>query len=174
MRVYDVRNLIDQSVVDDWEYVQTETTIFRQQVVTSGGSGEGTQIETREHYSIAVYQEDVSLTLAWGLDYRGGESWEESAWKHAFPDPKVYGYFADVQWNGVVIERHLLLSVDGGRYVLPSGRPQTKQSVGADWPTLIGYTASPHEAHVARLVHSLPGAREDFDAGLRRAKITVQ
>jgi hypothetical protein len=86
----------------------------------------------------------------------------------------------DVFWCGALVDRHLLLVVDGGRAVLPNfhrGSINTGQLDSED----VGKTATASEVRVARLAHCLGnnigsfeedhGFGESFDHYFERARI---
>jgi hypothetical protein len=78
-----------------------------------------------QHDNLLVYRDDVALTIQWGMrpNYqhlqlkRVSELWQEAS----FLDESIHIYRADVFWNGTLIDRENVVSVDGGRALLPLG-----------------------------------------------------
>lgn len=78
-----------------------------------------------QHDSLLVFRDDVSLTIQWGMrpNYQHeqlrtvSELWHEAS----FPDESIRIYRADVFWNGSLIDRENVVSVDGGRALMPLG-----------------------------------------------------
>ena len=115
--------------------------------------------------SLWVYGSDVAISLALGAPHNQGEGWTHEKWSHAFPDRKVYGHYAELRYNGSPAHADLLLSVDGGRAVLPSGR---LLDGGA------GMAATRQEMAFARLVDQIErGARSQFQDYVDRANISL-
>jgi hypothetical protein len=63
-------------------------------------------------------------------------------------------------WNGVLVDRHYLTAVDGGRVILPLPKPIHEQRDGKT--TVVRYEVTRFHRAFARLIHNAePG--EDFD-----------
>jgi len=48
-------------------------------------------------------------------------------WANCFPDSKARGYWFNLSYDGALIDRFILVSVDGGRALLPTPHMGTKQ-----------------------------------------------
>ncbi|MGB3412457.1 MAG: hypothetical protein WBA45_14815 [Microthrixaceae bacterium] len=116
----------------------------------------------------------MSLGVAWGLEYMSGESWQEP-WSTRLPDSNVSGSWADVLWNGMLVDRELVLNVDGGRGKLPAGRKLGAPSAtGSLMDTeVFAEEVSEWQAALARLVHCFESPAERFDEYMTRAGIVV-
>ncbi|MDO3312654.1 hypothetical protein [Mycobacteroides abscessus] len=132
MNYFSILTKVEASSPDDWTKVEN--------VTTEDG-----------HRQLYVFHEDAAISLAWGKDYLDGEPWTE-AWSESggFPDKKIHGHWLDIRYNGVPIQRDLVLSVDGGRCVLPSGSPISEAGKG-----VIGMKVSEPEMQRARLLDGL-------------------
>jgi hypothetical protein len=127
-----------------------------------GGSGDdGCGLDVGSHALRAVYKPDVSLGLAYGLDYAGGRELTFDWAK--FPDTTVTGSWADVLWNGMLVHRQLLLVVDGSRAILPAPSSVYAPVSLAHEPVQVGDVVTPFERAFARIVHGLEHRPEDFD-----------
>lgn len=124
----------------------------------------------RLHSELLVYRGDVRLTIQHGLKWGHLSRHIETAtqlWDGAhFPDESVQLFFGDVFWNGALIDRVQLISVDGARAVLPVGTRDAlnaseleadRRDVKVEWE----YSANPFETAIARIVN-------DDDADFRR------
>jgi hypothetical protein len=74
--------------------------------------------------TVAIYRDDVYLSIE--VDYEDGVQAEDfrEPWANIFPDPRAVGYWVDFKYAGVLIPsmRSILVSVDGGRAMLPIPR----------------------------------------------------
>ena len=71
-------------------------------------------------------------------------------------------------WRGSLVDRLLLLGVDGGRALLPIGEPKYDKSKGYAWIT---NNVDGWEYFFARLIHSFEHS-ENFDRYLHQAGFT--
>lgn len=99
-----------------------------------------------EHTGHAVLREDTSLTVNWGLEVDGDDRQRHFDWAKQFPDSTVRPFWADFFWQGALIDRVELASVDGGRGTIPLPH--------------YGKTVTDYELAVAALIHDLSGAHE--------------
>ncbi|MGX1025377.1 hypothetical protein RKD37_000188 [Streptomyces ambofaciens] len=165
MRLADIRNTIEQSTNEDWHHIGC----------WGGGSGPsfhdrwerwGTlggeelskwSLDLESHGNTLVNRENVALTIAWGITVNKGMTPD---W-NTFPDDRPVDYqVGDVFWNGALVDRHLLVSVDGGRVILPVPKPIYDKREGK---TIVArFEVTRFERAFARLLHNAePG--EDFD-----------
>ncbi len=151
MNYFEIMKRVESSSEDDWTKVDASTP-------------EG-------HHEIYVFHEEAAITVAWGVEHMQGESWQE-AWSEGggFPDNKIYGYYFDIRYNGVIINRDLVLSVDGGRGILPSGLP-----IGEEGKGIVGMRVTDPEVRRARLLDVLThGSHSEFDRYYRSANIEIR
>lgn len=169
----DVRALILASTREDWNVIRSpiyERTVGR--VDSSQPSGDTDHwIEIYEHHLLAVYEPDVSIRIAHGINTNDADDWTPD-WAR-FADPQVRAAHADVFWNGALIDRHVVIEVDGGRALLPDPRDERVAKSGDLFDSEV-YAHSVRESQVAfaRLVHSFTD-RDDFDDYFRRASFVV-
>ncbi len=70
--------------------------------------------------SEAALKEDPRLRVTVHHDERGvHEDDFQEPWANGFPDPKARSYWAEITYDRAMIERLVLVSVDGGRAMLP-------------------------------------------------------
>lgn len=127
-----------------------------------------------QHMALLVYRDDVSLTIQWGMDARshvGRLTDLADIWPDAhFPDASIRVYFADVFWNGTLIDREHIVSVDGGRARLPLGRREAPgYDHTRDEPPVWVYTATRWQTGLARLLDS----GHDFERYFAQTGMTV-
>jgi hypothetical protein len=164
-----IRQMIRASEVDDWSVVQYGPTYL--DAFGMVGTSTGSYVEQREHTSRAVFTADVSLGLAWGMSKEEPFEWSASPW----PDKRTVNEYVDVFWNGMLIERLVVTSVDGHRGLLP---PTITVAVTVDGDVLngsvIGEEATEWDTHLTRLVYLLRGrSLSDFESHLMTAHIAV-
>ena len=75
--------------------------------------------------STVTYKNDVNLRIEINYNDEGiqNESFVEP-WANCFPDERARGYWCDIYFGLSLIERTILVSVDGGRAMLPIPREQ--------------------------------------------------
>lgn len=160
MRFDELIQKVVRSTPDDW--VELAPPIWP--LYLDYGTGpNGEWIRVREHSSGWVLREDVQVQLAYGLDPDRDLYFD---WK--FPDPKIVGRKFEIKFNGQPIFRDTLLTVDGGRAILPIPASETVQAENT--MALVGYSANSQEIALARLIDELVGHRE-FDRYLKQAGI---
>lgn len=132
----------------------------------------------RMHSELIVFRADVGLTIQYGLKWghlaRSVEK-AQQIWDDAhFPDESASAFYADVFWQGSLIDRVQLISVDGGRATLPVGsrkalnydRAEARAGTKIDWE----YTATEYETALARVVD---GGRE-FEHYFRNTGLKIK
>jgi hypothetical protein len=129
-------------------------------------------LEHEEHHSRVVYRADVALSLAWGMPYD-----DLPRTSDRFADEAVSLVFVDILWHGALVDRRVLQVVDGGRCMLPVGRPVV---VDSDDPAaapfgleVVGATVSAYDRDVARLLDRVSSGRE-FDRYFKQAGLIVE
>lgn len=120
MKLEQLRQTISSSQSGDW-HVITEYFHYRQRVdpLVDGGP-----VENHEH--TAVYMDDISVTLSWGMPVPGHfnplgpehRKW----WPNNFDS--VYSILADVFYNGSLVDRYVGMHVVG-RAVFPAPRTES-------------------------------------------------
>lgn len=157
------RTLIAKSDPADWRSVPEQGPTYRVALAASTGPQPGIDLDVNEHHTIAVYTPDIDVTVAFGLPYDfehsdgGGRRERTFDWSNAFPDSEVDLRVADFFYRGSLVDRVVYVLVDGARAALPWAREYD------------GLKVDPHDFAVARLVHSVSDASENFDEYFRRA-----
>jgi hypothetical protein len=166
MRYDEIRSLIASTTSDDWnELEQGPLYLDQMNQVMSGGAS---WIEVGSHYSVFVYGPDVDLRIAWGisLDDRLDFGWH-------FPDRAVTRRLVDVFWRGSLVDRWTVLSVDGGRALLPDvDRFWVRTGDTAADFEHITWTVPALDGALARLLNVLAGHQpDDLETALQIAGI---
>ncbi|MEV6383172.1 hypothetical protein AB0M31_27650 [Streptomyces sp. NPDC051773] len=170
MRLVDIRNTIEQSTSEDWQHIACwgsgSGPSFHdkwERWGTLGGDEHKWALDLESHGNTLVYRENVALTIAWGITATRDM---QPDWNN-FPDSNPVDYqLGDVFWNGALIDRHYLTSVDGGRVILPVPHPIYEQRDGKT--TVARFEVTRFHRALARLIHNAePG--EDFDRYYRDA-----
>ncbi|MGW0056534.1 hypothetical protein [Nocardia nova] len=163
MRFDEFRAVISSSVASDWRVVPGPGPSYRVAFAASTRAQPGIDLDVNAHHTVAVYTPDIDVTVAFGLPYDfessdSGPKWERSfEWSKEFADSHTTVCFADFFYRGSLIDRVTYVTVDSGRANLP-------------WPREYdGMKADRYDTTVARLVHALGDASEDFDTYFQRA-----
>jgi hypothetical protein len=106
----------------------------------------------------AVFRLDLGVALEWGRTVTDPVF---ELWTERFSDKHAVGLYVDVLYYGAVIFRDYVISVDGGRCILP--HPKFDDSGG--------WTATARQEALARTVHGLAGGSYDFDDYMQRSGI---
>jgi hypothetical protein len=104
-------------------------------VMNTGDHGQVESWYTRNYSDVLVWERDVSLTIGYGLNVDPEEKrllsfdWAE---KH---DWEVTGSFADIRWQGQVVDRMVMWSIDDGHGLVPVGDfvPEDKPRYVEPW-----------------------------------------
>jgi hypothetical protein len=146
-------------------------TGFHDLIQYSSSEG-GTWIESRTHHHWWTYLPDVSIALAYGLPYHEDQRLTFVGFPE-LPDPAITGYYTDVLYHGTPVHRVTMISVDGGRAVLPMPYYATAESSEATHGfENLGLKAPRKEIALARLVNLLIGHPAGaFDEYFKRSGI---
>jgi hypothetical protein len=100
-----------------------------------------------EHHSYAVCRQEPSLTMAWGMNVYDREEGDELVfdWAKQFINPAVRPFWVDFFWNGALLDRVELATIDGTHGTIPI--PDA------------GLEVSDFEVAVANLIHELESGR---------------
>lgn len=122
MNLFKIQNeLIADRTSDAWYRIPDDGPYFHYRHTWGGGPDGEFSYVIGEHRSQAVCREQPSLTMAWGLDVDDSNGRRERRfdWATDFPDETVRLLWADFFWNGSLIDRVTLASIDGGRGTIP-------------------------------------------------------
>jgi hypothetical protein len=157
----EITRMVTASSPDDWT-VLGDGPIYLDRF-TQVHSGDRHWMEADSHYYLAVYQADVNLRLAWGITLDDKLSFEGWTW----PDRSITRLLVDALWQGALVARWAVLSVDGGRCYLPNPRRDSSSSA----PT-VAWTAEASEIALARLLQRLTRPSDtDFARYLEQAGV---
>jgi hypothetical protein len=146
----EIKRMITGSSPGDWVLLG-EGPLFIDGL-TEVSAGDRHWLEVDRHNYLAVYKPDVDLRLAWGLTLDTGLSYD--GW--VFPDPAIDRLLVDGFWQGSLVARWTLVSVDGHRCYLPD--PERAYVKTGDSPRdyeTVGWTATKTDIALARLLNEL-------------------
>jgi hypothetical protein len=162
----ELRQRITGSVAENWHVIPQDGPTYRDRFAVTMGPM-ATHMEADTHLYVAVFEADVDLTLAWGMEF--DFAWIDGRqrdtrkfdWANAFPDESVSVSIADVFWRGSLIDRIHYVLVDGARGLLPWAREYDELKT------------SRYEYDFARLLNDLSGHRE-FDHYFETAGFRIE
>ena len=160
MNLTQIMSIVVSSKTKDWHHIPDggREPIYRDQLAFYDKSDDQSCVlHPISHSDVAVYIHDVSITLAFGLQWM--ENFEEE-WTKRFPDHKASGEYADVFYSGTLVYRDPYVVVDGGRTLLPLPPRQDKLEIPRT------------HAQFIRLLDSL-GKMPTFDGDFRRAGMSL-
>lgn len=150
----EVRDLVRNSDASEWHKIEEgEGPTYRSWFNYSGGSAGGAWRLREDSHPIAlVYEPDVDLTIAYGMQFnqRGPGSEPTFDWADTFSDTSTEVYIADIFWRGSLIDRVHYVAVDGHRAYLPIGRGHQ------------GLQITTWDRDVAQLLHDIKGGFGSF------------
>ncbi|MFE0449593.1 hypothetical protein [Streptomyces fungicidicus] len=166
MRLEDIRNTIEGSTNADWHHIgcwgsgagPSFHDRWERWGTLGGGAWDKWALDLDSHGNTLVYRENVALTISWGIKVSEDMTPD---WNSAFTDDRPLSYQAgDIFWNGVLVDRHYLAAVDGGRVILPLPKPVHEEREGRT--VVARYEVTRYQRAFARLVDRAEPA-EDFD-----------
>jgi len=106
-----------------------------------------------EHDQHAVFRENPSLTMSWGMSVHDFDRQLQLRfdWAEAFVNSAVHPFWVDFFWNNALIDRVELCRIDGGHGTIPHPH--------------YGLEVSHFEEAVAWLVYDLEGRSDDGNPG---------
>ncbi|MGW4186312.1 hypothetical protein ACWEK2_29600 [Streptomyces albidoflavus] len=173
MRLSEIHRIIDESSNEDWHHIPCwgadAGPSFRDAWDKSTRS-DSWELHHDSHSHVLVYKENVQLSISWGV-WRDRMAGMTPDYIEAFPLVDSVDYFwADVFWNGSLVDRHGLVALDQGRIYLPLPTPIYKHVDGET--ELDRYEVTRWHTAFARLLHYVEH-QENFDYALKRAKFHV-
>lgn len=174
MQMSQLDQILQVTNADHWELIEAGPTFLHSYLVVGGGPGSSRIAGVEYHDSIAVLKADIDIRIAWGYDPDFGERRRQFFGEHTFPDSAIGVELSDVFFRGALVQRRHLISVDGGRAVLPMPRTRRKADTA---PTSRSHddfeqVVTRQAVNCARLVDRLSGNTE-FDTYLYRSGLLV-
>jgi hypothetical protein len=127
-------------------------------VSTWTGAGNSLGIDVDGHHSLAVHVEHPEITLAWGLQLE-----DRLTFDFPFADKAVSSLAADVLLAGSLVHRESVLSVDGGRSLLPHPRAFVVPSDAQMAAQMVGDTVTDWEYRFVELLDALTGRMSEYE-----------
>lgn len=155
MQLHEIWNKISESWDEWWNFIP-EGPLFNYNLGTSNG----TAAVLGWHDARAVLNENVNISIEWGMPEDPFENRRDYKPEWAkFPDPTAHLVYADLFYAGALVDRVLMASVDGGRAYLPVPKREGDRWVVMDRPY-----------QLVRLISDISGSR-DFDDYFKRSGI---
>lgn len=178
MKLTEVHDLVILSSTEDWRVINCFDSASGPSYRDSWDKFEGQdgwELVHGRHSMVATYRPDVALTIAWGLTTRiDQQPRRQPEWLQKFHSTKpVVGKFADVFWNGALIDRVEYETVDNT--YLPNAEPVYANSSAIDDAELTGYEVARFDYELVRLIHILSGnsVAANYEDDFERAGFTV-
>ncbi|MFC4335200.1 hypothetical protein [Salininema proteolyticum] len=149
MKLQDINRILESGDSSRWEYIQGYPAYhvnLDMLVDVQIGGGEGSlEPEKFGHHSCAVYTEDVSLTMAWGMEPVGDKNPHDpdSGWSGIFPGETIRSFQVDIFFNGALVSRRFGASI-GSRGYVPYPKSNAMGSL-LDPSAPITWSVSPRE-----------------------------
>ena len=125
MNFIELRETIGNSDASEWRRIERQGPTYRDRFGSWSSPSEGTSgVDTDSHTTIAVYQPDIDLTIAYGMAERMHPAQDELSleWSNNFADSTIREInLIDVFWRGSLVDRLQYAHVDGPRAILPIG-----------------------------------------------------
>lgn len=181
MKLADIWDTITRSTRADWNHIPCWGAMsgpsFHDSFETTSSS-RGLETGVESHGNVAIYREDVNLSIAWGIDvddrfWRTHKTKLNYDFQKNFMNDDVTRCFADVFWAGSLVDREILVAVDSGRTLLPAPRGYLVSGESHEDTAVWGDKVTSREVAFARLVDSLEGGGGEFSSNLRRAGFAV-
>lgn len=95
---------VNQRVIYDWEHIETGGEEF---------------VRPKSFSSMAVLKQDVDISLIWGAT---GDGLFQDKWVQEFHSASATAHAVFLRYRGVILHKWDFVSVDGGRYIVPTPR----------------------------------------------------
>ncbi len=150
-------------------------TSFHSRFMTSGGEG-GTLAE-ESHSNLAVYRNDIDISIAWGMDMDWAGVNDPIKRNYEFTqdffDTSGHPQFADVFYRGALVDREILVTVDNANALLPLPRAMWGETDDPTKPNRIGESVTQWQFDFGHLVHSFELSSSDYHRAISIAGIVV-
>lgn len=171
MQLAELREMIAASTVEDWN--RLHPPFFRAWILYGDQGFESAEA----HSERAVFLNDVDIAIEWGLDRDPYDRDEHHPWASEahFPDPAMHSFYADVLYRGQLVDRHMLVSVDGGRAYLPyprASRADQDSMIGGREEAVYLWAITEREFKFAALINAFSNGR--LEEYIQRAGVLVE
>lgn len=171
MRLDEVHRLITESTEADWHSIPGYISAFRYDWAKSAGP-DGWELYYASHHTLLVNRSQVALTIGYGMPEDTTEdrrSRVSPAWNTFTDSSPLVTQFADIFWNGALVDRYLTVPVDGARATLPWPHPVLRDDDSGEFD----YQVTRFQVALAQLIDETSGIRSQFDRYLHDAGFKV-
>jgi hypothetical protein len=109
-------DIVTGSSPKDWHLIADKPSFHDRLEFYEVYNGQPNVLHSDAHHSVASYIPDVSITMAWGLEWN--KDFKED-WCANFPAPKAHGGYLDIFFNNALVYRSAYVWVDGVTLPLP-------------------------------------------------------
>lgn len=164
--LYEIVNagIKDWSVISCWG-AGAGPSYLNKFTVWNSGQDEFRNLEIDSHAMIASYKKNLSISIAWGLEHNDNFIEE---WANGFSNPKATSEYVDFFYNGILVLREIIVSVDGGRCYLPL----PKQEIDTGTRTVTRLYVSKEKSEFVRMLNNFSSGR-DYDLYLKQSGIDI-
>lgn len=115
-------------------------------------------------YMVGVFFAILSLKHFSGEEGTQNDDFKEP-WANGFPDPRAYGLWFDLYYQGERLKRVLLVAVDGCKAYLPCPEPMSKAvtPLSASIATIVNYDGQLYEQYFKRAYLQHEDAKQTRD-----------
>lgn len=167
MRLTDLLTTIYSSDPEHWNSIDPPYAKYLTHLEVEGRS---VQAESFGYHAKWIYVEDIHISLAISeeIDRQGSDY--QADW-NVWPDKRIEEHYLDILVGGQVVFRQLVLSVDGGRVILPSPKLETVDT-GQMWHEPFTNSVTELQFELARFIAGVQGNR-DFEVYFKQAGFVV-
>jgi len=116
MTLDDLHRICVGSEPDDWRVIDRGPQLLLPEAHSWINDDTGQHEQFESHLYRAAYKPNLSIGLAWGMPYLDRF---EAPWANRFPNPSASSHLLDILYNGMLVDRHPRIYVDGSRAGLP-------------------------------------------------------
>ena len=114
MRLAELLKTVEESTADSWHKMDAHPLHG-----WAYGENRGVPyVRPIDHNNLAVFRDDVDITLAWGASDEDDSDLTEP-WTKKFADPSARIFYVDLRYRGAPVYEWLFVLVDGARYSIP-------------------------------------------------------
>lgn len=171
MNLIEYKNEILNTSQDDWTVIYcwgygSGPSYLNRFIVSTKGGGEFENLEVNSFSVVASLKRNLSISIAWG--FTNNDDFKEP-WANNFPHSHATSDIVDFFYNGVVVFRDILVSVDGGKCNLPL----PDQVFDSAKHEVVGYEVPSEKYDFFKILDQLEGRYSNYDRYFDRTGFVI-